>query len=136
MTNGGIVHRQEAQRRGSVNPDPLRGRFEEQAILRFRLSQRLLNPRRDCHVEHERKNRDQFSVFVIERGVVPLAMNNLTELVVITIARNAVTFLPLVLPVAHLVDGFEVIGNYKLPIAETLAEHLARVPSEESLRSG
>src|ERR1044071_412140 len=63
-------------------------------------------------------------------------MNDRTELVVITIARNAVMFLSLVLPVAHLVDDFDVVGNHKLPIAETLAENFVGLPSEESLRSG
>src|SRR6185295_7658907 len=53
MAHGGGVHGQKAKRGEIVNPHWLRVRFEEQAILRFRLSQRLFNPSRDGHIENE-----------------------------------------------------------------------------------
>src|SRR6185503_4890719 len=37
---------------------------------------------------------------------------------------------------AHLVDDFDVVGNYKLPVIETLTENLVGAPAEESLCSG
>src|SRR3954454_8618721 len=55
------------------------------------------------------------------------------ELREIAIARDAVMFLSLVLTPFHLVYGFNIIGNNKLPIAEALAEHFFSLPSEETL---
>src|SRR6185369_13313785 len=75
-------------------------------------------------------------MLVVERGVVPLAMQYRAELRVIAIARNAVMLLPAVLALAHLVDDFEIVGNNELPIAETFAKHFVSFPSEESLRGG
>src|ERR1700741_4054815 len=63
-------------------------------------------------------------------------MKDVPEFGVISITRNAVMFLSPVLPVGHLVHYVVVIGNHKLPIAETFAENFFGLPSEEFLSSG
>src|SRR4051794_14404652 len=58
------------------------------------------------------------------------------ELREVAIARDAVMFLPAILPLLHLVDGLNIVRNNKLPITETLAEHFISLPAEETLRRG
>ncbi len=86
VAHGRVVHCEEAKRGQVVNPHRLRIRFEQQTILRFRFSQCFLDARRDSHVEHERKHRDQFACFVVKRGVVPLAVEDSSEFRVVAIA--------------------------------------------------
>ena len=55
------------------------------------------------------------------------------ELRVIAIARDAVMFLSLVLPLAHPVDDFQIIRDDEFPIAEPLSENLFSFPPEKLL---
>src|ERR1044072_1462086 len=45
-------------------------------------------------------------------------------------------FLPAVLPLFHLIHGFDVFWNNELPIAKALAEHFLSFPTEQTLRRG
>ena len=55
------------------------------------------------------------------------------EFGVVAIARDAVTFLSLVLTMTHLVDDVVILGNDKRPVAETLADYFLSFPAEEFL---
>src|SRR5687767_5609860 len=54
-----------------------------------------------------------------------------TELCVISIARDAVMFLSLVLSLGHLVNDLYIIRHDELPITEPLAENLFGRPSKK-----
>ncbi len=57
-----------------------------------------------------------------------------TELCVITITRNVVLFLTLVLPATHSVNNIKIIRNNKLPRIKMLTKHFFSAPSEKFLR--